>query len=98
ALANEHWELGGGGVLLAVPPPENAAIPRQQVEAWIADALKSAKLKKISGQALSPFLLKRVSELSGGKSLEANLALLRNNARIAAQVAKVMVTGPEKIA
>ena len=98
AIAREHWELGGGGVLLAVPPPENAAIPREHVEEWIKDALKSAKLKKVSGPALSPFLLKRVSELSEGKSLEANLALLKNNARVAAAVAKELPVAGTKAA
>jgi pseudouridylate synthase len=88
ALANQHWELGGGGILLAVPLPEKDALPRKKVEGWTEEAMKSAKLKKISGQALTPFLLKRVTELSDGKSLEANLALLKNNARVAAQVAK----------
>jgi pseudouridine-5'-phosphate glycosidase len=89
-IARTHWQLGGGGLMLAVPPPAESALPRADVEAWIAQAIDEAEAQSIRGQAVSPFLLKRVSELSGGRSLEANLALLKNNAEIAAQVAKAM--------
>lgn len=95
-LARTHWELGGGGVLLAAPPPAESALPRAQVETWIAQALAEADAQGIHGQAVSPFLLKRVSELSGGRSLQANLALLKNNAGIAAQVAKLLDLKPKK--
>lgn len=87
-LARTHWQLGGGGIVLAAPPPKGSALPRDQVESWIEQAIAESETKGIKGQAVSPFLLKRVSELSGGKSLQANLALLKNNARIAAQIAK----------
>ncbi len=88
ALARTHWQLGGGGVLLAAPPPTETAIPRDEVEAWIAQAQAEADAQGVRGQAVSPFLLARVAQLSGGRSLQANLALLKNNARIAAGVAK----------
>jgi pseudouridine-5'-phosphate glycosidase len=97
-LARKHWELGGGGLLLAAPPPAESALPRADVESWIAQAVNEADAEGIRGQAVSPFLLKRVSELSGGKSLEANLALLKNNAMIAAGVAKALGTKATKIA
>lgn len=87
-LARAHWQLGGGGVLLAAPPPADSALPRAEVEAWIRQAQSEAEQQGIHGQAVSPFLLARVAELSGGRSLQANLALLRNNAGIAAAVAK----------
>ena len=61
--------------------------PQPQVEAAIHQALAEAEENKISGAAVTPFLLERVSQLSGGASLQANLALLRNNARLAAQIA-----------
>ncbi len=93
ALARTHWQLGGGGVLLAAPPPAETAIPRDEVEAWIAQAQAEADAQGIRGQAVSPFLLARVAELSGERSLQANLALLKNNARIAAGVAKELVSG-----
>lgn len=87
-LARVHWELGGGGTLVANPLPAEAAIPNADVEQWIAAAQAEAEKQSISGQAVSPYLLKRVSELSQGRSLQANLALLKNNARLAAAVAK----------
>ncbi|HEX9595939.1 MAG TPA: pseudouridine-5'-phosphate glycosidase [Anaerolineales bacterium] len=90
ALARAHWELGGGGLLLAAPPPAESALLKIEVDAWIAQALVEAEAQSIHGQAVSPYLLSRVSELSGGKSMAANLALLKNNAQIAAQVAKFL--------
>jgi pseudouridine-5'-phosphate glycosidase len=90
ALAGAHWELGGGGLLLAAPPPAESALLKIEVDAWIAQALVEAEAQSIHGQAVSPYLLSRVSELSGGKSMAANLALLKNNAQIAAQVAKFL--------
>jgi pseudouridine-5'-phosphate glycosidase len=97
-LATTHWELGGGGLLLTAPLPVASSLPRAQVAAWIAQAQVEADAKGIRGQEVSPFLLKRVSELSGGRSLTANLALLKNNAMIAAQVAKHLVDKPRHIA
>jgi pseudouridine-5'-phosphate glycosidase len=87
-LARTHWQLGGGGVLLAAPPPTETAIEREEVEAWIVQAQAEAEAQDIRGQRVSPFLLARVAELSSGRSLQANLALLKNNARIAAEIAK----------
>ncbi|MCW5874220.1 MAG: pseudouridine-5'-phosphate glycosidase [Anaerolineales bacterium] len=92
-LARTHWQLGGGGVLLAAPPPTETAIPREEVEAWIVQAQAEADAQGIRGQAVSPFLLARVAELSDGRSLRANLALLKNNARIAAGVARELAIG-----
>lgn len=89
-LARAHWELGGGGLLLAAQPPAESALPRPEVDAWIAQALLEAEAQRIQGQAVSPYLLSRVSELSAGKSMAANLALLKNNAQIAAQVANFL--------
>lgn len=96
-LARPHWELGGAGILLTVPPPAASALKTKQVESWIEQALKDAGKRGISGQAISPFLLERVSELSQGKSLETNLALLKNNAKVAAQVAKELAKSARKI-
>lgn len=90
AIAQAHWELGGGGLLLAAPPPAPSALPKAEVDSWIAQALLEAEAQGIRGQAVSPYLLSRVSELSAGKSMAANLALLKNNAEIAAQVAKFL--------
>lgn len=86
-LAQAHWQLGGGGLMLAQPAPKESALSAKQVEDWVNQALVEAEEKSVDGQAVTPFLLKRVSELSGGKSLSANLSLLKNNARLAGQLA-----------
>jgi pseudouridylate synthase len=90
-IAQAQWELGLESALLVVqPPPEEAALPSAQIEALIRQALQEASQQKISGAAVTPFLLERVSHLSEGASLQANLALLRNNARLAAQIAAAL--------
>jgi pseudouridine-5'-phosphate glycosidase len=87
-VARAHWELGlSSAVLLCVPPPEADALPAEQVNAAIEQALAEAQEKQIHGQKVTPFLLSRVSELTHGRSLKTNLALLRNNAHVAAQIA-----------
>lgn len=87
ALAN--WEMGLESALLVVqPPPAEAALPAVEVDHMIAEALREAEARQITGAEVTPFLLERVSQLSGGASLNANLALLKNNARLAAQIAR----------
>ncbi len=87
-MARVHWEMGMHSAILVVqPPPPEAALPSAQIERIIQQALIEAEDRHIHGAATTPFLLERVSELSGGASLRANLALLRNNARLAAQIA-----------
>jgi pseudouridine-5'-phosphate glycosidase len=87
-LARLHWGMGmESAVLLVQPPPEDSAMEAELVNEAIRQALAECERQQIRGQAVSPFLLKRVSELTHGESLEANLALLRNNARLAARVA-----------
>lgn len=93
-IAVAHWQLGGGGLLLAVPVPSEEALSVKEVDGWIEQALQESEQQQIRGQAVSPFLLKRVSELSGAKSLQANLALLKHNARVAAEVAGQMRVKP----
>lgn len=91
AIARLHWKLGmNSAVLVAQPPPEGAALEGQDVEDAIREALEESKKKNIRGQAVTPFLLKQVSDLTLGSSLQANLALLVNNARLAAQVARAL--------
>ncbi|MBN2044415.1 MAG: pseudouridine-5'-phosphate glycosidase [Anaerolineales bacterium] len=87
-IAKAHWQMGGGGLLVAVPVPEQESIPAAEVEKEIQQALAEAVLQGVRGQSVTPFLLSRVSELSGGKSLKANLALLKNNAKTAAEIAQ----------
>jgi pseudouridine-5'-phosphate glycosidase len=90
-FAKAHWELGmGSAILVTNPIPEMEAIPKSTMEPMISKASEEAIQNQIHGQALTPFLLSRISELTEGKSLKANLALLLNNARLAAQIAGEM--------
>lgn len=90
-FAKAHWSLGmKSGILVTNPIPETEAISRSKMEPMIAKASKEAIEQGVHGQALTPFLLNRINELSKGKSLKANLALLLNNARLAAEIAKEM--------
>jgi pseudouridine-5'-phosphate glycosidase len=88
AIARQLWGLGlTSGVLVCVPCPAEAARPAAEMEAAIATALSEAKAQGVQGKRVTPFLLSRVSELTHGESKTANLALLENNARVAAQIA-----------
>jgi pseudouridine-5'-phosphate glycosidase len=90
-LAHTHWQMGmKSAVLLVVPPPEVYALPLDEIEQAIRAALKEAEDRGIRGQAVTPYLLERVNRHSQGRSLEVNLALLKNNARIAGLVAKFL--------
>ena len=86
-LLDAHWRLGLGGVLLANPVPAAEALPRAQVEGWIAQALDEAARRGIAGKAVTPFLLARLAEISGGATSRSNQALLADNARVAAEIA-----------
>lgn len=91
AIATQSWDAGiQSAVLLVVPPPEEAALPEAQMEEAVVAAIAEAESLGIHGAATTPFLLQRMSEITKGESLTANLALLRNNAKVAAQVAVAM--------
>ncbi|NDG41294.1 MAG: pseudouridine-5'-phosphate glycosidase [Betaproteobacteria bacterium] len=83
----------GGGLLIANPIPAGFALPRQLIDGAIAQALVDARLQGVAGKALTPFLLDRVNTLTGGLSLSANIALVLNNARLAAAVAVAFAAG-----
>jgi pseudouridine-5'-phosphate glycosidase len=92
-FAKAHWSLGlRSAILVTNPVPEADAISKSEMEPIIAKASVEAMEKEIHGQALTPFLLGRISELTKGKSLKANLALLLNNARLAGEIANEMYT------
>lgn len=92
-FAKAHWSLGlRSAILVTNPVPETDAIPTSEMEPIIAQASAEAVEKGIHGQALTPFLLGRISELTKGKSLKSNLALLLNNARLAGEIANEMYT------
>ena len=87
-LARAHWAMGvNSAVLLAVPAPLEDALPDKAMQEAVDQALQDAGEHNIHGQEVTPFLLNRVSELTGKSSMKANLGLLLNNARIAARVA-----------
>lgn len=79
-----------GGQLVANPIPLDAQIPAADLAPIIAQAQSEADAQGVSGKGVTPFLLQRIFELTEGKSLEANIALVRNNARLAAEIAKEM--------
>lgn len=94
ALWRAHREMGlPGAVLLCVPPPPEQALDADEVEAAISGALRRARTEGIRGKEVTPFLLRAVADATGGRSLEANVALLLNNARVAASVAVALAEG-----
>ncbi|AWN23634.1 pseudouridine-5-phosphate glycosidase [Deinococcus irradiatisoli] len=87
-----QWALAlpgqsGGGALIANPIPPEAEIPRAEISPAIEQALSDMAAQGISGKDTTPYLLGRIVQITGGRSLTANIALVRNNARVAAQVA-----------
>ncbi|PZO80630.1 MAG: pseudouridine-5-phosphate glycosidase [Mesorhizobium amorphae] len=83
-----HARLGTGtGMLIANPIPEADALSSDFIDGTIRDAVREAEARGIQRKEVTPFLLARINELSGGRSLKANIALIKNNARLAAQVA-----------
>ena len=91
-MAKIHWELGNKSAVLVVNPiPQEYAIPAIEINQMIKVALESAKILKITGKDVTPFLLNKVNEMTRGGSLEANLALLRSNAQVAARIANMIV-------
>jgi len=95
AIAQAHWGIGlESALLVANPPPAESALSPESVEQALQQALQDAARQAVRGQQVSPFLLGRMTELTSGESLKANLALLKNNARLAAQLACEWVKRP----
>ena len=92
AIMAAHWSSGlGSGLLLANPIPAESAMEPDYINGTIARAVSDAEAHGVSGKDLTPYLLGRIVELTDGKSLEANIALVKNNARVAADVAVALV-------
>ncbi len=83
----DELELSGG-VLITNPIPEEASMDKKYIDSLIDKAINEANEKHIIGKDVTPFLLAKIVEESGGKSLEANIALVYNNAKVGAQIAK----------
>jgi pseudouridylate synthase len=88
ALIAAHRRLDlPGGILIGNPVPEADALPGDEMDAIIRRAVAEATARRIANKAVTPFLLARIVELTGGRSLAANIALIRNNARLASRIA-----------
>jgi pseudouridylate synthase len=85
------WNLGlKGGVLIANPIPEEYSIDKKESDSAIEKAIQSADKKGIKGKEVTPFLLSEVNKITGGSSLEANIRLVQNNAKLAADVSQFL--------
>ncbi len=89
ALARDRLGLVSA-LLVTVPVPEEVEVDETSMRETLEESLGEAARQSIAGHALTPFLLSRMSELSGGATLRANIALLENNTRIAAQIARAL--------
>lgn len=87
AVLAAHWQVEAGGVVVAVPPPAASELARSLIEPLIEDALRAAREAGVRGAAATPFLLDRLAAASGGRAVAANLALLAENAAVAAAIA-----------
>jgi pseudouridylate synthase len=87
-LLRVQREIGlASGIVICNPPPATSGLDRAKLDSMISDALASASAAGIRGKAVTPYLLDYLSKASGGATLEANVALLESNARLAAQIA-----------
>ncbi len=87
-MMRTKWSLGiAGGISIANPIPPASEIPAAQIEQAIAEAVLEIAARKIAGKDATPFMLARINEITGGDSLKANIALVENNARLAAEIA-----------
>jgi len=87
-MLHTKWRLGlNGSVLIANPVPATEEIDASEMETHISKALKASIENKISGKEVTPFLLKYIAEHTKGESLEANIALIKNNAKVGAEIA-----------
>jgi pseudouridine-5'-phosphate glycosidase len=88
------WQLGlGGGALVCVPVPTEFSMDAAVIDAAIGSALHEADQQGIVGKEVTPFLLARIAEITGGESLAANIELVLNNAKTAAQIAVALSPG-----
>lgn len=88
AAMNIKWAMGlQGGLVVAAPIPEEHALDSEEIDGVIEEALAEMQRQGVTGKDTTPFLLARIAERTGGRSLEANIQLVKNNARIAAAIA-----------
>ena len=88
AAMNIKWNMDlKGGMVIAVPIPEEHALDSEEIDGFIDEAITEMQRQGITGKDTTPFLLARIAERTEGRSLEANIELVKNNARVAAEIA-----------
>lgn len=91
AMLKTKWQLGlQGGVVIANPIPPQFEMEYATINKAIEQALTQANNKQLQGKTITPFLLSRIKELTGGESLKANIQLVLNNAKLATEIAKAL--------
>ncbi len=90
AIARAHWRLDGGGLLVVVPVPDDAALALEPLEQAVETALAQVATQGVRGNAVTPVALAALSEATAGASIPANLALAENNAAVAAEIAQAL--------
>ncbi|WP_374580016.1 pseudouridine-5'-phosphate glycosidase [Pseudoduganella sp.] len=89
------WALGlDGGVVVSAPVPEADAMPKDEIDAITVRALQEAEQNGVTGKKVTPFLLARIKTLTEGRSLMTNIALVKNNARVGAALARALQEHP----
>ncbi len=92
-IALTHWRMGfSTGALVVAPVPAEDEIPADQIDGVIDEALEAAAREGVAGRDVTPFLLARIAAKTGGRALRANIALLKNNARIAGEIAVALAS------
>ena len=88
AFIRTKWQLGlEGGVVVSNPVPSESAMPKEEIDRITEQALKEADAQGVTGKAVTPFLLARIKELTEGRSLATNIALVKHNALVGARLA-----------
>lgn len=90
AIARAHWAVCTRGILVCNPIPLEAALPTDEVRRGVTEALDAAAAAHVTGKALTPFLLRQLASVTGGRSVTANRALALHNARVGAQLARAL--------
>src|SRR5262249_26596850 len=86
-IAMTHWRMGfSTGALVVAPVPAEDEVPANEIDGVISEALEAAAREGVAGRNVTPFLLSRIAAKTEGRALRANVALFKNNARIAAQI------------
>lgn len=95
AFIHTKWQLGlKGGVVVSAPVPAHESMPKEEIDTIIAQALDEARGQGVTGKNVTPFLLARIKQLTSGRSLATNIALVKNNARVGAELARALLEHP----